>query len=93
MTTFELQCPHCQAANEDPFEVVPRGEFDWMICTGCTKKFYFFVAECEACEEETVFTWQVVPEPPWTTSLCCSYCTRRIGISNEAHVKQYIQRS
>lgn len=92
MTTFAVKCPHCLASDEDPFEVLARGDIDWTMCVSCGKKFYFLVVECQACEEESVFTWQAVPEPPWTRSLHCSHCGRPLELSDEALLNEYFRR-
>ena len=76
--TFAVCCPHCNDANGDPFEVMARGEIDWTLCAGCGKRFYFLVAECNACEEESVFAWKEAPVPPWTPGLCCGHCGQRL---------------
>ena len=82
--TFVVQCPHCRHGNEDPFEVMTRGEVDWTLCASCNVKFFYLMADCQACEEECVFTWRAAPESPQTSLLECSQCAHRLEISDAA---------
>ena len=44
--TFVVQCPYCRHGNEDPFEVMTRGEVDWTRCASCEAKFFYLIADC-----------------------------------------------
>ena len=83
--TFAVNCPHCRFGNVDPFEVMTRGDLDWTLCASCGRKFYFLIADCAACEEESMFAWEEPPAPPWTSRLACSHCGLRLEFSDEAH--------
>ena len=86
---FAVHCPHCDAANEDPFEVMVRGDVDWMNCGACGSKFFFLIAECQACEEESVFAWQAAPPPEGTRLLRCSHCGQRLELSDDARLADH----
>ena len=66
MTVLSVHCPRCMHANEDPFEVMARDEVDWMNCHGCGKKFFFLLAGCDTCVDESIFTWRNLPSPAQT---------------------------
>jgi hypothetical protein len=83
--TFAVHCPHCRHGNEDPFEVMALGDLDWTRCASCGRKFFYLIADCQACEGESVFTWAAPPEPPWTALLRCSHCGDRLTLCNEAY--------
>jgi hypothetical protein len=84
--TFAVHCPHCDAGNEDPFEVMARGDVDWMNCCSCRGKFFFLIAECQTCEAECVFAWHAAPPPDWTRLLRCSHCDQRLELSDDARL-------
>jgi hypothetical protein len=90
--TFAVHCPHCDAANEDPFEVMARGDVDWMNCAACRRKFFFLIAECQACEEECEFAWQAAPSPEWTRVLRCSHCDQPLELSDDARLADHFGR-
>lgn len=89
--TFAVHCPHCRGSNEDPFEVMPRGDIDWVTCSSCSKRFFFLLAECAVCEGESVFTWPGAPVPPWTSALCCGHCGRPLELSDDVLVAKHVR--
>lgn len=80
---FALHCPHCTCGNDDPFEVMARGHVDWMHCSGCARHFYFLIAECKACEEESTFAWQGAPLPSDMKALRCRACGLPVELLDE----------
>jgi hypothetical protein len=81
--TFAVHCPHCQRGNDDPFEVMARGEIDWTHCCWCKRLFFFMIAECKACEEESIFAWPGAPLPPEIKALRCRACDLPIELFDE----------
>lgn len=84
MSNFTVACPHCGAANEDPFEVFKRGAVDWHCCVACSKRFHYLLADCEACGEESAFTWPVEPIGITLADLNCASCGARYGHDHKA---------
>ncbi len=84
MAEFALICPHCNASNDDPFEVFEQGKFDWTSCVGCNKPIHYFIGECAVCEAETPFTWAVEPVGTTPSDLKCGKCGSRYGQQHEA---------
>jgi transcription elongation factor Elf1 len=84
LSFFSVSCPHCEQANEDPFEVMARDDIDWMNCGACKRNFFFLLASCERCEGESVFAWCQAPTPPEIRQLRCQTCGHGLDQRNEA---------
>lgn len=82
--TFAVPCPYCHRSKDDPFEVMARGDIDWTHCSWCTRRFLFLIAECKACEEESVFTWPEAPLPLEIRALRCRACDLPIELLDES---------
>lgn len=83
LMTFAVQCPDCQRGNDDPFEVMARGHVDWTHCCWCSQHFFFLIAECKSCEEESVFAWSAAPLPGEIKALRCRVCDSPIELFDE----------
>lgn len=81
---FAIACPHCGAATKDPFEVFTRGAIARQHCMTCGKDFHFLIADCEVCEEESVFTWPEEPIGLTKSDLKCLSCGAQYGHDREA---------
>ena len=80
---WSISCPWCQASNEDPFEVMPRGSVDWSTCVRCRNRFFLLVTDCHKCEQENMFAWRQVPLPAQMSGLACVACGWSVGRSDE----------
>lgn len=73
---LKLMCPFCRHENADDFECLDDGRVDTIHCENpdCNKRFAFFIRECYACSEESVFTWGKTPAPETAAALFCEHC-------------------
>lgn len=92
MTVLSVSCPHCLQGNEDPVEVMARGEVDWTNCGACNRRFLFLLAVCEHCTEESVFAWREAPAPAETQQLRCQTCGRGLEWPDEALAEDHSRR-
>ena len=85
-TVLSLECPSCRAAHQDDWECLADDEFASMRCSACNQLFYFYIKECVACGDESVFIWKHQPPPYLFELLGCQFCGEifddRIDISS-----------
>lgn len=86
VSDFAITCPHCGAANDDPFEVLTRGAADWHSCIDCKQRFYYLIGECDTCEAESTFSWPEEPVGITLSDLKCSECGSQYGHGHESRL-------
>jgi hypothetical protein len=74
MAVLSVSCPYCFGSKEDAFETMSRDSLDWTHCDSCKGKFFYFLASCETCVEESVFSWRERPSASGLQTLRCNNC-------------------
>ncbi|GAB3759110.1 hypothetical protein GCM10028796_05800 [Ramlibacter monticola] len=74
MEVLSVSCPYCSGSKEDAFETMARDRVDWTNCDSCKGKFFYLLACCDACVEESVFSWRERPSVPALEALWCNAC-------------------
>jgi uncharacterized OB-fold protein len=74
MAELSVPCPHCAHATNDAFETMTRDGVDWTHCGSCQEKFFYLLACCDACGEESTFSWRKRSTPFEAEPLRCNSC-------------------
>ena len=72
------ECPHCNTAHDDDFEVLIEDVLHEIRCGECSKTYYFYTAECTACLNDALFVWPTRPSEAALQQLDCEVCGQKL---------------
>ena len=78
-------CPRCQHLYSDTVECLQHNQPHEFTCESCAKPFILFLAECNACGEESAFSWLDKKATPANSELVCAHCAQPLLGNEEDH--------
>jgi hypothetical protein len=75
--TLHFSCPHCGAAESDPWELLDADCVQVIRCDHCAEHHYLAVMDCAECTHETVFSFRNRPAAGVLRGLRCERCSRQ----------------
>ena len=69
-------CPRCQHFYSDSLECLQHNQPLELMCEACTRPFILFLAECNACGEESAYSWFEKTRTPADSELVCAHCAQ-----------------
>jgi hypothetical protein len=71
---LQVACPHCGHAEPDDYECLDGDCLQAIRCAHCASTFHVAVMTCEACANETLYTWTQRPTSQQFAALGCDSC-------------------
>jgi hypothetical protein len=76
---MQHNCPHCGFEKEaDGFDAIDEGVMHECRCEDCGNSYMLYFIECEACFNDSVFSWTKVPSPVAVQQLSCECCAHTL---------------
>ena len=83
-SVLQIQCPHCEHREDDPYELVQGDSVQALVCGACARTFYLALMNCLACGHEWQFGWRHAPALVEFHQLICGQCSMPYP-DHEAH--------